>query len=173
MKKITDDLDTRFDEFIDWLVNCTCECEINRVYKRIVDVTAELEKQTLQITENYKDLEEKAKILRAELEKIENAKKVMLQEGRIIEDICDYYENIQIELEREDELESEDENETDIKEKTPQKDYSLCELFSNKDNILDNILENIEPGLDDKSKEDIKKHANELINQFDRILRCF
>ena len=168
LHKITEDLDTRFDEFIKWYDNNTCECELDRVLERIVKVTDELEESTKQVESKYKQLEEKAKSLRKELEEIEIEKEVVLQEGRIIEDIVDYYEHIQEELDSEDEH-----NSIEINEKDPQKVYSLSELFSNKDNSLDNILEQIEPNLDANSKEQIKKYATELVEQFNNILRCF
>jgi flagellar capping protein FliD len=168
--KITNDLDTRFDEFIKWYDNNTCECELNRVLERVVKVTSELEESTKKISDKYKQLEDKAKKLREELEHIEIEKGILLQEGRIVEDIVDYYEHIQEELDGED-------DDTDdivkINEKDPQKVYSLSELFSNKDNSLDNILERIEPGLDANSKEQIKKYATELAEQFNNLLRCF
>lgn len=168
--KITNDLDTRFDEFIKWYDNNTCECELDRVLERIVKVTDELEESTKKLGDKYKQLEDKAKKLREKLEHIEIEKGILLQEGRIVEDIVDYYEHIQKELDGGD-------DDTDdivkIEEKDPQKVYSLSELFSNKDNSLDNILERIEPGLDANSKEQIKKYATELAEQFNNILRCF
>lgn len=165
--KITNDLDTRFDEFIKWYDNNTCECELDRVLERIVKVTDELEESTKKISDKYKQLEDKAKKLREELEHIEIEKGILLQEGRIVEDIVDYYEHVQ------EELDSEDDDSVEINEKDPQKEYSLSELFSNKDNSLDNILERIEPNLDANSKEQIKKYATELAEQFNNILRCF
>jgi predicted ribosome quality control (RQC) complex YloA/Tae2 family protein len=165
--KITNDLDTRFDEFIKWYDNNTCECELNRVLERVVKVTSELEESTKKISNKYKQLEDKAKKLREELEHIEIEKGILLQEGRIVEDIVDYYEHVQ------EELDSEDEESVEINEKDPQKEYSLSELFSNKDNSLDNILERIEPSLDENSKEQIKKYATELVEQFNNLLRCF
>jgi DNA repair exonuclease SbcCD ATPase subunit len=165
--KITNDLDTRFDVFIKWYDNNTCECELNRVLERVVKVTSELEESTKKISDKYKQLEDKAKKLREELEHIEIEKGILLQEGRIVEDIVDYYEHVQ------EELDSEDEESVEINEKDPQKEYSLSELFSNKDNSLDNILERIEPGLDENSKEQIKKYATELAEQFNNLLRCF
>lgn len=168
--KITNDLDTRFDEFIKWYDNNTCECELDRVLERIVKVTSELEESTKKISNKYKQLEYEANQLREKLEHIEIEKSILLQEGRIVEDIVDYYEHIQEELDGGD-------DDTDdivkIEEKEPQKDYSLSELFSNKDNSLDNILERIEPNLDANSKEQIKKYATELAEQFNNLLRCF
>lgn len=167
--KITDDLDNRFDEFIKWYDNNTCECELDRVLERIVKVTSELEESTKMLGDKYKQLEVKAEKLREELEHIEIEKGILLQEGRIIEDIVDYYEHVQEELDSD----SEDNDSVEINEKDPQKEYTLKELFSNKDNSLDNILERIEPGLDANSKEQIKKYATELAEQFNNLLRCF
>lgn len=182
--KITNDLDTRFDEFIKWHDNNTCECELDRVLERIVKVTSELEESTKKISNKYKQLEYEANQHREKLEQleyeanqlheklehIEIEKGILLQEGRIVEDIVDYYEHIQEELDGGDE---DIENIVKIEEKEPQRDYSLSELFSNKDNSLDNILERIEPGLDANSKEQIKKYATELVEQFNNLLRCF
>lgn len=170
LTKITIDLDTRFDEFIKWYDNNTCECELDRVLERIVKVTDELEESTKMLGNKYNQLEDKAKKLREELEHIEIEKGILLQEGRIVEDIVDYYEHVQEELDGGDD---EIDDIVKIEEKEPQKDYSLSELFSNKDNSLDNILERIEPNLDENSKEQIKKYATELVEQFNNILRCF
>lgn len=168
--KITNDLYTRFNEFIKWYGNNTCECELDRVLERIVKVTDELEESTKKISDKYNQLENKAKKLREELEHIEIEKGILLQEGRIVEDIVDYYERVQEELDGGDD---EIDDIVKIEEKESQKDYSLKELFSNKDNSLDNILERIEPNLDANSKEQIKKYATELAEQFNNILRCF
>ena len=168
--KITDDLDARFDEFIKWHDNNTCECELDRVLERIVKVTSELEESTKMLGDKYKQLEDRAKKLREELEHIEIEKGIILQEGRIVEDIVDYYEHVQGEL---DDMDDDIDDIVKIEEKDPQKEYSLSELFSNKDNSLDNILERIEPNLDENSKEQIKKYATELVEQFNNILRCF
>jgi hypothetical protein len=168
--KITNDLDNRFDEFIKWYNNNTCECEFNRVLERVVKVTSELEESTKKISNKYKQLEYEANELRKKLEHIEIEKGILLQEGRIVEDIVDYYEQIQ------EEFDGGGDGTDDIvkiEEKGPQKDYSLKELFSNKGNSLDNILERIEPNLDTNSKEQIKKYATELAEQFNNILRCF
>jgi DNA repair ATPase RecN len=96
--KITNDLDTRFDEFIKWYDNNTCECELDRVLERIVKVTDELEESTKKISNKYKQLEYEANELRKKLEHIEIEKGILLQEGRIVEDIVDYYEQIQEEF---------------------------------------------------------------------------
>lgn len=165
--KITDDLDNRFDEFIKWYDNNTCECELDRVLERIVKVTEELEESTKKISNKYKQLEYEANELREKLEHIEIEKGILLQEGRIVEDIVDYYEHIQ------EELDGGDDDPVEINEKDPQKEYTLSELFSNKDNSLDNILDRIEPNLDENSKEQIRKYATELVEQFNNILRCF
>lgn len=166
--KITNDLETRFDEFIKWYDNNTCECELDRVLERIVKVTGELEESTKKISNKYKQLEYEANELREKLEHIEIEKGILLQEGRIVEDIVNYYEQVQKELDGGD-----DDDPVEINEKDPQKEYSLSELFSNKDNSLDNILERIEPNLDANSKEQIKKYATELAEQFNNLLRCF
>lgn len=180
--KITDDLDNRFDEFIKWYDNNTCECELDRVLERIVKVTGELEESTKKISNKYKQLEYEANQHREKLEQleyeanqlheklehIEIEKGILLQEGRIVEDIVNYYEHVQKELDGGD-----DDDPVEINEKDPQKEYSLSELFSNKDNSLDNILERIEPNLDANSKEQIKKYATELAEQFNNLLKCF
>ena len=182
--KIHKDLDQRFDEFEYWHENNICDCEAERVVARILNVTDELEVATDELRQKNVKLLTEQKELRSQLgeltkklTQVEAEIAVLDQERRIIEEVTEYYEDISDLMENADDGKQEAEEEqaplTEIREKVPQKDLSLCELFSNKDNVLDNLLENVAPQLNENDKAEIKKYANDLVSQFNRLLRCF
>lgn len=180
--KIHRDLDQRFDEFECWYENNTCNCEVERVVARISNVTDELEATTDELRQKNAKLVAEQKEIRSQLEEL--AKKltqveaeiaVLDQERRIIEEVTEYYEDISDLMEDAGEQEADEEQapRTEIREKVPQKDLTLYELFTNKDNALDNLLENVGSQLNENDKAEIKKYANDLVSQFNRLLRCF
>lgn len=176
LKKITNDLDQRYDEFVDWLENTECcECVENQLINRIVMVTGELEKSAFTLYEKNTVLKNRLKELQSQITQVEAELAILDQERRIAEDVTDYYEQIEQHISECSKRESEDEQAplAEIREKEPQKDLTLYELFTNKDNALDNLLENVGSQLNENDKAEIKKYANDLVSQFNRLLRCF
>lgn len=180
--KIHRDLDQRFDEFELWYENNTCNCEVERVVARILNVTDELEATTDELRQKNAKLVAEQKEISSQLEEltkkltqVEAEIAVLDQERRIIEEVTEYYEDISDLMENTDEQEAKEEQApcTEIREKVPQKDLTLYELLSNQDNVLDNLLENVGPQLNENDKAEIKKYTSDLVSQFNRLLRCF
>ena len=181
--KIRADLDQRFDEFEAWYGNNTCNCEVERIANRILKVADELEIATEDMrSTNTKLLGEQTQLrsqieeLTKKLTQVEAEIAVLDQERRIIEEVATYYEDVQDMMENTDKEKQEAVKvapSATLTEKNPQKEYTLRQLFSNEDNVLDNILANVQPSLNENDKAEIKKYANDLVSQFNRLLRCF
>ena len=136
-------------------------------------VTSELEESANILHEKNVALKGRLQELQSQITQVEAELAVLDQERRIVEDVADYYTQIENYITECSKSEPEDAPVTTLTEKDPQKVYSLRQLFSNEDNILDNILENVQPSLNENDKAEIKKYANDLVSQFNRLLGCF